>query len=279
MAVALIDEDDEVNKGCDAISMPTIDLRDFDSDELLLIADFSEPFLEASFYDIVNPKIDRSCFIESAGSRRQTYSNRGSSKIKHANGRLRPLTSTITSTSSAVAAAASVGIYRKSVRLTSTSRVHGIGGVVSEPLTRSRMRFQGMQASSDESEAEEEGMEEVMARNNSTKRTRSGATPQNGLAGRKRIRRRFHDDVVDGGVRSESRQFEVNHRLEKAKQIMTDRLAKMEGKWSSNERTRKIVGASGFPLGWTVRVGLSYKNGRTMFEYRDWRRSVDALLS
>eukprot|EP01018_Ginkgo_biloba_P010541 Gb_16178 [translate_table: standard] len=58
----------------DSFQIPWIDLQKFSQDELHAAASISGDFPESKFCGIVSPKIDKSIFNESTGSRRQTYS-------------------------------------------------------------------------------------------------------------------------------------------------------------------------------------------------------------
>ncbi|KAH9322808.1 hypothetical protein KI387_017447, partial [Taxus chinensis] len=58
----------------DNFQIPLIDLRGFCQDELNMAARLSGDIPESTLSDMASPKIDKSIFNESAGSRRQTYS-------------------------------------------------------------------------------------------------------------------------------------------------------------------------------------------------------------
>jgi hypothetical protein len=64
---------DELLKN-DNFQIPLIDLQRFCQDELNTAARLFGDFPETKFSSMVSPKIDKSIFNESAGSRRQTYS-------------------------------------------------------------------------------------------------------------------------------------------------------------------------------------------------------------
>ncbi|CAM6105253.1 unnamed protein product [Calypogeia fissa] len=329
MAVASVDKDDEVNEGIDCIELPFIDLRHFCGDELRLVAQFSGPFPAASFCDIVVPKIDRSCFNESAGSRRQTWNSKGSNK--HSN--RRGLGSSKT-TSSARIQWRSIGLTSTTVhsqhtdelvmpdagtrfrtakavaRLTPNGKVTkkslarqvawkraitrgvtnvavqekfatngeiqgpvgGVAGIVREPFSRKRLR-QPIEAFNDDEESDEE-----IARTRNKKSFRSSAASRDlgkePFVGAKRSR-----GPLFGARLLEFQRPERAQKRRFREVDMKERLNKMKGKWASIEKTRKVVDASGFPLGWTVLVGLAYKDGRTLFEYRDWRSPDGSLWS
>ncbi|XP_057843464.2 uncharacterized protein LOC131052846 [Cryptomeria japonica] len=63
---------DELRKN-EKIQIPLIDLRGFCQDELIMIARLSGDIAEPQLSSMIRPKIDKTIFNESAGSRRQTY--------------------------------------------------------------------------------------------------------------------------------------------------------------------------------------------------------------
>lgn len=63
---------DELSK-TEKIQIPLIDLRGFCQDELIMIARLSGDGVKPKLSNMASPKIDKSIFNESAGSRRQTY--------------------------------------------------------------------------------------------------------------------------------------------------------------------------------------------------------------
>lgn len=65
---------DEVDGQLDFRKIPVVDLRYLSQDEINCAAQCSDEYSHVRFDDIVIPKIDRSIFNESAGSRKQTYS-------------------------------------------------------------------------------------------------------------------------------------------------------------------------------------------------------------
>eukprot|EP01018_Ginkgo_biloba_P007561 Gb_41672 [translate_table: standard] len=65
---------DESDTHLDFHKIPVIDLRFFSQDEINCAAQCSDEYTDQRSDDIVIPKIDRSIFNESAGSRKQTYS-------------------------------------------------------------------------------------------------------------------------------------------------------------------------------------------------------------
>ncbi|KAH9321033.1 hypothetical protein KI387_015672 [Taxus chinensis] len=65
---------DELDGQLDFCKIPVVDLRYLSQDEINCAAQCSDEYSDLRFDDIVIPKIDRSIFNESAGSRKQTYS-------------------------------------------------------------------------------------------------------------------------------------------------------------------------------------------------------------